>query len=174
MFEPDRIDIESDRLFIKPFSAADANEAFSCITLSLTRFMSWEPPANSESFTLIWQAWLSTMAKGIELILTIRQRDNEMFLGLIGLHHIESENPELGIWIREDRHREGLGKEAVSCVAEWASRELGIECFIYPVAEANYASRRIAESLGGEISGECETPKFKSVIYRISGACNRR
>jgi RimJ/RimL family protein N-acetyltransferase len=75
----------------------------------------------------------------------------------------------LGIWIREDRHREGIGREAVGLVAGWASSVLGIERFTYPVAEENYPSRRIAESLGGVVAERRETPKYKSVVYQIPG-----
>ncbi len=49
----------------------------------------------------------------------------------------------------------------------WASREWGIDRFIYPVAEENYASRRIAESLGGVVVERRQTPKYQSVIYQI-------
>ncbi|HEV3104841.1 MAG TPA: GNAT family N-acetyltransferase, partial [Trinickia sp.] len=51
--------------------------------------------------------------------------------------HVRSESPELGIWIREDRHKEGFGREAVGLVARWASRTIGIESFTYPVASLN-------------------------------------
>jgi hypothetical protein len=44
---------------------------------------------------------------------------------------------------------------------------LGIESFTYPVAEQNYSSRRIAESLGGVIVDRRETTKYMSVIYQI-------
>jgi hypothetical protein len=38
---------------------------------------------------------------------------------------------------------------------------------MYPVAQDNGASRRIAESLGGVIVETRATPKYASVIYRI-------
>jgi RimJ/RimL family protein N-acetyltransferase len=164
---PGEIHIESSRLSIKPFSASDADATFPCITLSLTRFMAWEPSANREGFDRIWRAWLPTIAEGTDFVFTIRQRDSGELLGLAGLHHVKNACAELGIWVREDRHREGIGREAVSLVAAWGSHELGIGRFIYPVAEENYPSRRIAESLGGVVTERHETPKYKSVIYQI-------
>jgi RimJ/RimL family protein N-acetyltransferase len=164
---PDEIHIESRRLSIRPFSAGDADETFPCITLSLTRWMAWEPPRDREGFDRIWQAWLPAIAEGTDLVFAVRQRDSGRFLGLAGLHHVRDASAELGIWIREDRHREGIGSEAVSLVAGWASREMHIERFTYPVAEENYPSRRIAESLGGVVAEQRETTKYKSVIYQI-------
>lgn len=40
------IRILSQRLSIEPFCEHDAVESFPCITASLTRYMSWEPPAS--------------------------------------------------------------------------------------------------------------------------------
>lgn len=164
---PTEIHIESGRLSIKPFSASDADATFPCITLSLTRFMAWEPPPDRASFDRIWQAWLPAIADGTDFVFAVRQRDSGAFLGLAGLHCINDASAELGIWIREDRHREGIGREAVSLIAGWASRALDIEGFTYPVAEENYPSRRIAESLGGVVAEQRETPKYKSVVYQI-------
>lgn len=163
----DEIHIASERLSIRPFSADDADATFRCITLSLTRFMSWEPPGDKDSFDAIWQGWLLTIADGTDFVFAIRQRGDGIFLGLVGLHHVRDTCPELGIWIREDFHKQGYGREAVGLVARWASLAPGIESFIYPVAEENNPSRAIAESLGGVIVERRETPKYMSVVYRI-------
>ncbi|MBN3810001.1 GNAT family N-acetyltransferase [Paraburkholderia sp. Ac-20347] len=163
----DDIHIESPRLSIRPFAASDAQDAFDCITPALTRFMSWEPPADRSVFDQIWPAWIATIAEGTDFTFAIRQRDGGSFVGLTGLHHVRQTDAELGIWIREDLHARGFGREAVSAVAKWAGNALGIKIFTYPVAEQNYPSRRIAEALGGVIADRKETPKYLSVIYRI-------
>jgi RimJ/RimL family protein N-acetyltransferase len=161
------VHIESNRLSIKPFSASDADATFPCITPSLTRFMSWEPPANRDDFDRVWRSWLPAIDDGSDFVFAIRQLDDGSFLGLAGLHHVRNESPELGIWIREDHHRKGFGREAVGLIAQWATRAIGAESFTYPVAEENHPSRRIAESLGGVIIERRVTPKYSSVIYRI-------
>ncbi|MGA7781711.1 MAG: GNAT family N-acetyltransferase [Paraburkholderia sp.] len=164
---PTEIQIESSRLSIKPFTPNDAHEAFSCITPSLTRYMAWEPPASRDKFDVVWQSWLPSIDDGSDYVFVIRRRVDRSFLGLTGLHRATTETPELGIWIREDHHRHGFGREAVMLVADWATRTIGFESFVYPVAEENHPSRRIAESLGGVIIGSRVTPKYRSVIYRI-------
>ncbi|MEK7915947.1 GNAT family N-acetyltransferase [Burkholderia contaminans] len=172
----DPIHIESDRLSIKPFAAGDADAAYPCITPTLTRFMAWEPAPDRASFDRIWRAWLPSIADGSDFVFAVRQRDGGTFLGLVGLHHVKDAGAELGVWIREDRHREGIGREAVGLVVDWACATLGIRRFIYPVAEANAPSRRIAESLGGTVAQHGETPKYRSVTYVISrdaGPANR-
>ncbi len=64
-------------------------------------------------------------------------------------------------------HKQGLGGEIVAALVEWGYRSLGKRSFIYPVAEQNTASRRIAEHLGGEIIGSQTNRKYRSVISRI-------
>ncbi|MFC0398049.1 GNAT family N-acetyltransferase [Paraburkholderia rhizosphaerae] len=102
----------------------DADATFSCITQSLTRFMAWDPPANRRAFDLIWQDWLTTIAAGTDFTFAIRDRHDGRFLGLTGLHQVQNTNAELGIWIREDCHGQGFGREAASLVARWASLAL--------------------------------------------------
>lgn len=156
----------TERLLLHPFEPADADEIFACITPSLTRYMAWEPPPSRESFALLWRSWGPLAETGSDYIFVVRRRDG-LFLGLAGLHRAQSAAPELGIWIREDEHGRGYGREAVAAVADWASEAPGVRHFEYPVAEANLASRRIAESLGGTPAGERWGRKYTAVFYHV-------
>ncbi|MFM0260487.1 GNAT family N-acetyltransferase [Paraburkholderia sediminicola] len=167
LLRPTGIQIESTRLLIKPFTANDADATFACITPSLTRHMAWEPPASRHDFDGVWRSWIPSIDDGSDYIFAIRQRADGSILGLAGLHRVRTESPELGIWIREDRHRNGFGREAVTLVAHWVTRTIGCASFTYPVAEENRPSRRIAESLSGVIVESRVTPKYKSCVYRI-------
>ncbi len=159
--------IQSARITLKPFTVNDADESFTCITPTLTRFMSWDPPENRLVYDEIWRNWIVHIAEGSEYVFVIRLAENGEFLGLGGFHDIQSQTPELGIWVREDRHGCAYGKEAVTVIANWASANFDFEYFIYPVAIENYASRGIAESLNG-IPNFCSVqPKYKSMTYFI-------
>jgi hypothetical protein len=52
-------------------------------------------------------------------------------------------------------------------MAVWASKRYHPQHFIYPVAEQNSASRRIAESLGSSLSGRREHTKYDCVVYHV-------
>ena len=161
------IRILSQRLSIEPFCEQDAVESFSCISPSLTRYMSWEPPASLEEYAQVWGRWLPAIADGSDIVFTVRERVGARFTGLVGLHHTGSETPELGIWIREDKHGLGFGGEAVQAVVQWASQWVVAKYFIYPVAMQNRASRGIAEALGGMVIERRMAEKYDSVVYRI-------
>ncbi len=110
---------------------------------------------------------MQAFADGTEWVFTVREKLHNRFLGLAGLGRIQTPNPELGIWIRESRQGNGFGWEAVTCLYLWAGANFDYSCFIYPVAEDNHASRRIAESLGGVVTNSGATPKYRYVVYSI-------
>lgn len=161
------VDIQTERLQIQPFSAADASEAFDAITPTLTRYMAFEPPASCSAFQSVWHQWLSTIADGSDLTFVIRHRETGVFIGLASLHNTRAPNPELGIWVSERVQGQGYGSEAVRAVAAWGATAFGSHTFRYPVAEANGPSRRIAEEMGGQVVDHEITPKYASAIYRI-------
>ncbi|ESY91166.1 GNAT family N-acetyltransferase [Mesorhizobium sp. LNHC229A00] len=161
------VEIKSERLWLRLFTADDAEEIFAAITPAITRFMQWEPPRSPTAFAEVWRPWLAPMLDGSDLHFVVRSLADGRCLGLVGLHAATTACPEIGIWIREDVHGNGIGREAVSALAAWASDELNPDCFEYPVAEGNVASKRIAEGLGGSIVGTRSHSKYTSVVYRI-------
>ncbi|QEI07727.1 GNAT family N-acetyltransferase [Pigmentiphaga aceris] len=160
-------EITSERLSIRPFSAADANDAFGCITPTLTRYLSFDPAPSTAVFETIWRGWLPKIEAGVDFAFTIRDRATGSLIGLAGLHRTGDTEPELGIWVREDQHGNGYGREAVQAVATWAASSFGSAAFIYPVAKQNASSRKLAEALGGVVFSERTAPKYDSVVYRI-------
>jgi len=159
--------IHSSRLVLTPFHALDAKACFHCITPTLTRFMTWEPPESLAVFEDIWRSWQTARIEQRELVFSIKQLDSNAFVGLVAIHHLKSNTPELGIWIREDIHGQGYGAEAVSTLKDWASLHFEPEYFIYPVASENLPSRRIAESLGGVVHTQIQKNKYMAVVYHI-------
>lgn len=161
--------ITSQRLALHPFTAADADEAFACITPTLTRYLSFEPASTPAEFEAVWRGWLREIAAGTDFNFTLRERTSGRFTGLLGLHRARDAEPELGIWIREDVHGQGYGREAVAALAAWARATFAPQSLRYPVAEPNTASRRIAQGLGGVEVERQSLSKYVLVVYRIPG-----
>ena len=164
--------VSTDRLTLASFKPADANDVFTGVTPTLTRFMAFEPSPSPEAFAEVWRGWEDMMRDGAAVFLPIRRAATGEFLGMTGLHDISIQQAEVGIWIKEDMQGHGFGREAVEAAISWARAVLGIDGVIYPVAEDNRPSRRIAEALGGEIVGQRILTKpvgvFTMVVYRIS------
>lgn len=96
--------------------------------------MAWEPPPTEEAFAEVWRVWLSSIEEKSELHFVTRHRDNGRFLGIVGVHALQSKTPELGIWLRHDVHGLRLGHELIGAVASWVSKAFPVKYFEYPVA----------------------------------------
>jgi len=157
--------ILSPRLQLRQFQMVDAQEVFGCITPGIAKFMPWEPPS--------WSEYLTRCEKRVQapepnkFSFAIRRLDGGECLGMASLEDADSVSPELGLWLKESAHGQGFGREVVAALVEWGHASLGKRTFTYPVAIQNIASRRIAESLHGEIIGNRTNPKYDSVVYRI-------
>ena len=158
--------IRTPRLSLKPFSPADADEVFGALTPTLTRYMSFEPPTRDE-FEGIWRQWIRSMEDASEFTFVVRRLQTDQFVGVAALHRRDVDEPELGIWVSEQEHGHGYGGEAVKALIDWSNVRFCPAAYRYPVAVANQASRRIAERLGGKLSGQETSVKFASVVYRV-------
>ncbi|MBZ9708690.1 GNAT family N-acetyltransferase [Mesorhizobium sp. ESP7-2] len=117
------LEIKSERLRLKLFTADDAADVFAAITPAITRFMQWEPPRSPTAFEEIWRSWLAPILDGSDLHFVVRSLTDGRCLGLVGLHAARTACPENGICLREDVHGNGIGREAVAAMAAWASEE---------------------------------------------------
>jgi RimJ/RimL family protein N-acetyltransferase len=157
--------IRTRRLQLSQFRMMDAQEVFGCITPGVAKFMPWEPPS--------WSEYLTRCEKRVrapepdKFSFVIRRLNGGECLGMASLEDADSVSPELGLWLKESAHGRGFGREVVASLVEWGHASLGKRTFTYPVAVQNIASRRIAESLHGEIIGNRKNPKYDSVVYRI-------
>jgi RimJ/RimL family protein N-acetyltransferase len=116
------------------------------------------------------------MAEGTDVSFAVRLASNHEFLGIVALHHIDTSESTVGIWIKEAMHGYGFGREAVAAVVSFAAR-LGKQAVLYPVVEQNLRSRRLAECLGGYVIGKATLRKasgveLPEVIYCIPAQCN--
>lgn len=149
------ITLHTERLKIVPLSEKYKQEIFIEFTPAITRYMFPKSPETIDDTQTFINASLMNMKKGTEMIWAILQ-ENE-FVGVCGAHKLDSPAPELGIWLKKSAHGKGYGREAMSAVYEWVTKNYSYEYIMYPVDRNNISSRKIAESLGGTI--EMEYPK---------------
>ena len=157
--------ILSPRLQLSQFQMMDAQEVFGCITPGIAKFMPWEPPLWSEYLTRCEKRVLAPEPNKFSFV--IRRLDGGECFGMASLEDADSVSPEVGLWLKESAHGQGFGREVVASLIEWGHASLGKRTFTYSAAIQNIASRRIAESLHGEIIGNRTNPKYNSVVYKI-------
>ena len=167
------VKIVTERLILRPLDLIDLKPIAREFDEQITRYM--YPPAARSAMDVA--PFIANSIEGLSnnsnLQLVAVQADNpDKFVGCLGLHKPLTSTPELGIWIAKEFHRQGLGLEAIEALCEWAAEEIECDYLRYPVDRANTPSRRIPESLGGEIEDEYDriTPDGRTlniVEYRI-------
>lgn len=166
------VEVETERLILKPVSLEYAGMIFPEFTDEITKYMFPSTTKKVEETEKFITDSIEKIKKGIDLNISIFEKNTNEFLGCGGIHHIDTKTPELGIWIKKSAHGKKYGREAVAGLKEWADRNLEYEYLIYPVATENIPSRKIPESLGGKLEREFMGKKqngedMPEVEYRI-------
>jgi len=160
--------IEGERVLLRAVDFPYAEAIFREFTDEITRYMipkAADDISETEDFI---RASRQGMKEQYDLALVILRKpeagtsEEEEFLGCCGLHgRRHGRTPELGIWLKKGAHRQGLGRETIVLLSQWALAHLDFDYLIYPVDRANTPSRRIPESMGGVIIEEARMPTMR-------------
>ena len=161
------IEFFSDRLLLKSISLRYKQQIFESFTEDITTYMYPRAAKNILETASFIKNSLEGMKNDSELILVILRKDNREFLGCAGIHHVNSEHPEFGIWLKKAAHGNGYGLETIVAMKSWCETNLDCEYFIYPVDKENYPSRRIPERLGGEVVRNYQKKNLSGRVLNI-------
>ncbi len=167
------VTITTNELELVPTSQQYSPDIFREFSEDITTFMMPESPKKIEETQEYVASAIQKIEQGKDLTVVVLNKTTREFLGCAGLHNIDTETPELGIWIKKSAHGHGFGREAVTALKEWADKHLDYKYLRYPVDKRNIPSRKIPESLGGIVEGEeytATTSKgrvLEEVEYRI-------
>lgn len=166
------IELNSERLHLSPVTIQDADSIFQEFNFQVTKYMYPKPANNIAETKEVINRFISKRQSGTDLVMVIAKKDSREFVGLVGIHNIDTSTPEFGIWTKLSAHGNGYGREAVNLLKTWIDSNLTYEYLSYPVDKLNLASRKIPESMGGIIEREFEQINQSGVIlneveYRI-------
>lgn len=164
--------LNSERLTLQRISMKYKKDHFHEFTSEVTMFLAQNPSKSMEESEKFIDKSIEKMKNGEEIIFVVLNKLNDEFLGLAGLHHLDTQVPEFSIWIKKSAHGNGFGKEAVQKMKKWVDENLEYEYIYYPVAKENSASRKIPESMGGKVVREFVGTKHDGTLideveYRI-------
>ena len=149
-----KIKLKTDNLLLVPISMDYIDDIFREFTPEITAYMYPQPYQSKDEAVNFVQHAIKTNNEWSNLQLVVLSGCNGTFLGCAAIHHIDTDTPEFGIWIKESAHGNAFGKEAIFALKQWADENLHYEYLLYPVVDNNFSSRMIPESLGGIISRE--------------------
>jgi len=143
--------IESDRLILLPIDLEFKADLFQNFTEEITILMFPKSPESIQETAAFIEKSIEQRNNKTDLVLTIFNRENKEFLGNCGIHRINTDTPELGIWLKKSAHGNGFGKEAIRTLKNWADLNLKYQYLLYPVDRNNIPSRKIPESFAAKI-----------------------
>ena len=142
--------IETKRLKMIPINESHTRDVYTNFTKSITSLMYPQPTGHIEEAEKFVLSSIEGLKEGTNLQLVILLKDTEEFLGCLGLHHVGTKDPELGVWVKKSAHSNGYGLEGIRGVVKWAKENIKFEHLKYPVDKNNKSSRRIPIALGGK------------------------
>lgn len=166
------MEIETKNLILVEMNLDYVEDIFREFTEEITVYMNPGPPQKIEDTISFVTKSIQNNKQKIDLNVFILSKKKREFLGNAGLCEINTPTPVLGIWIKKSAHGHGYGLEAIKGLKEWAERNLSYDYLRYPVMPDNYPSRRIPESLGGQVGSEYDKINLKGqkvhlLEYRI-------
>jgi len=170
--------IETERLIIYPMSPRFTKEIFENFTQEITKFMFPSVPQDMSDTEAFVADAISKNETGEDFQIFYTDKSGE-FIGCGGLHHIDTNTPEFGVWVKKSAHGHKYGREAMLALKKWADTNIQYKYLKYPVDKNNIASRKIPESMNGVIedsypyktaSGET----LDSIEFRIYRDSNKK
>ncbi|MEA9414931.1 GNAT family N-acetyltransferase [Flavobacterium sp. PL02] len=139
--------IKTKRLILKPIEEKYIDDIYESFTSEVTKFMPFNPKANKNEiidFVLNSKKGLLEKTDIVFVVLDI----DEKFTGCCGIHNINPESIEVGLWLKKESQGQGFGTEIITKIIEFIEQNFKVEYILYPVDEENIASRKIPEKLG--------------------------
>lgn len=143
-------ELYSQRLVLKPIKLSDSENIYHYFNEEIIQYLFPTVNESLEATSKVVENMIAKRQQNLEYVYTIRLKDSDEFLGLIGLHHLDKESPEIGIWLKKDAHHNKYGQEATKTLIKLA-KALGYQSLLYPVDHRNLASTKIPEMFNGKI-----------------------
>lgn len=149
----------ADGLCIRPFRINDSEAFAAAVRASVSTVGPWLPWCHADYGAKEARAWIGQCAvrlnMGISYDVGIFMEDCTTLLGSVAINQIDHVHNcgNVGYWVREDMQRHGVATRAARAMAKFGFDSLHLTRLEIVTAEANLASRAVAERLGATL--EC-------------------
>lgn len=143
------IKLETKHLILTPIQLSDAEAIFHLFTKEITKYMYPSPAEKIDDTIAFINHSMKLREENKEIVWVARLKYDDTFVGCMGLHSMDTDTPELGLWIQEGLFGKKLGLEGMTEIIRFAHEHFSHRYLIYPVDRRNMASRNIPETLGG-------------------------
>lgn len=147
------LQIETNRLLIRPYKETDALALKQGIDESLTALKEFMPWAKYEPEAVVYkekriERWNQDILNDKDITLGIFHKTKQTFIGSTGLHaRNEAGIYEIGYWVHKDFAGQGMITEATQALTDFAFKELQAEKIEIRCSENNRKSANIPKRL---------------------------
>lgn len=155
----DTIELVDSRLRLRPWQPDDAPALLDAVRSSVDTVGRWLPWCRADYDLDAAVEWIthcrSGWSAGEHFAFALFDTASGELMGSAGLsqHDRLHRRANLGYWVRQSRHREGVATAAVERVARFGFQTLGLVRIEIVVMPNNHASRRTAEKSGAVFEG---------------------
>ena len=157
--------IETERLRLVPGTTEYLEQIFLEYRDPVVQYMNYGPPENLGILKKRIEKRAIDMKEGKQLFMAILFKNSDEFLGCMALEDLDQKNPEMGGWIKESAQGHGYGREAAAALKQWAEQNLEYDYILWPCAQANKPSCKLAESLGGKVQRKYEKKTVRGTVW---------
>ncbi|GAA0730199.1 hypothetical protein GCM10008905_31200 [Clostridium malenominatum] len=147
------MNIETSRLILVPVSEVHVKEIFENFNEQIITYMEPQVLKNMDETYKIVKGFIESRENNTDYVYAITLKSSGEFIGLVALHNLKNETPELGIWTKIYSHGNHYGREAIGGLIDCA-KGLGVKKLCYPVDRRNIPSRKIPLFYGGKLVTE--------------------
>lgn len=144
------MDISTDRLLLTPVSEDHTEHIFRSFTERVITYMIPGTAKDRSETRDVVRGFIEQRNNKTDYVYAITLKTSGEFIGLAGLHHVNDDIPELGIWTKVESHGNHYGREAIGGIIDYAD-QLGIKRVRYPVDRRNIPSKKIPLFYGGKL-----------------------
>ena len=166
------MEIETERLILRPFHEDDLSDEFSIIGDAETMSFYQRPYTKEEVAEIILNNIRTFETSGYGMFAVIDKRSGE-YLGDCGItiQIIDGEKEfEVGYRIKKEKWGQGLAPEAAQAMVEYGFKKLSLTKLCSYMTKDNHQSRRAAEKAGMTLQKEYRNPRNRDLpttVYAI-------
>ena len=153
---PPTLELGDGRLRLRPWQDDDADSLFEAARESVASVGRWLPWCHADYQRHEAVAWIARCREGWHagehVALPIFDAAGAELLGAVGLNQFNRahRSANLGYWVRQSRHGQGIAAAASRLVTRFGFAQLGLARIEIVVLPDNRASRRTAKKLGAQ------------------------
>jgi ribosomal-protein-alanine N-acetyltransferase len=139
--------IHTNRLILEPIHEKYIDDINTGFTQEITTYMPFNPNGDRNEIINFVENAKNNLIQKTDIVFVALNLKRE-FIGCCGIHNINKESVELGLWLRKEYQNQGFGTEIINVLTDFAEQNLEFNYMVYPVDKENIRSRRIPENLG--------------------------